>query len=130
MRPAPAPSSSALALLDQARFALGESCRAVSHHDRFLHSYLSALRAGAAVLATRTRPAPGLSRPRSVWWLLSQAAPEFAEWAGFFESCSARRAAVQAGVLRVVSVRDADDLERQVHQFLALAESAVWGGRR
>ncbi|MBB5923776.1 hypothetical protein FHR81_004849 [Actinoalloteichus hoggarensis] len=130
MRPAPVPSSAALALLEQARLALAESCRAISHHDRYLHSYLSALRAGTAVLAARSRPEPSPGGPRSVWWLLSSAAPEFAEWAGFFESCAARHAAVQAGVLRAVSVRDADDLERQVHQFTALAESAVWGGGR
>ncbi|AOS65092.1 SAV_6107 family HEPN domain-containing protein [Actinoalloteichus hymeniacidonis] len=129
-RRVPVPPPSALDLLRQARLALAEARVAADHHDRFLAAYLSALRSGAAVLATRARPEPGLGRPRSVWGLLAGVAPGLAEWAGFFESYAARRAAVQDGERDIVSVRDADDLERQVHEFTLLAEAAVYGRRR
>jgi hypothetical protein len=63
----------------------------------------------------------------SVWTLLASVAPELREWAAFFASCSATRASVQAGITRAVTPRSADDLVRQVDQFLDLVSRAIHG---
>lgn len=63
----------------------------------------------------------------SAWVLLGRVVPELAEWAAFFAAGSGTRVAAQAGVARLVSARDADDLVRQTGQFIELAERAVSG---
>jgi hypothetical protein len=57
--------------------------------------------------------------------LLADVAPEFAEWAVFFASCSDTRAAAEAGIARLVGRREADDLLRQAEQFVALVTESV-----
>jgi len=94
---------------------------------RYPAAYLAALRAGAAVLALRARPAPKRRASRSVWSLLGDVAPELSEWAAYFASCSDTRAAAEAGIERLVSTRDADDLLRQSEQFLELVTELVEG---
>src|SRR3954466_1779800 len=94
-RPAPTPRA-ALGLLRQAADGLAEA-----HHDsdplsRYPAAYLAALRAAAAVLAVRARPEPKRRGSRNVWHLLAEVAPELAEWAAFFASCSDTRAAAEA----------------------------------
>ncbi len=120
----------ALGLLGQARRALTDAEFAAHPVDRYAGAHLAALRAAAAVLAVRAQPARRASRPTSVWAVLAAVAPELGEWAGFFAAGSATRSAAQAGVTRLVSRRDADDLVRQAGQFIALTERAVLGGRR
>lgn len=117
-----APPASAVALLNQARQGLIDAEHAAEPAERYATAHLAALRAAAAVLAVRAKPEPRRSRPASVWVLLANAAPEFAEWAAFFAAGSRVRAAVQAGVTRLVSARDADDLLRQTGQFIQLVE--------
>ncbi|GAY11297.1 hypothetical protein TOK_5804 [Pseudonocardia sp. N23] len=92
---------------------------------RYPAAYLSALRAAAAVLALRARPQPRRGATRNVWDLLAGVAPELGEWASFFASCSATRAAAEVGIARLVSRRDADDLLRQSEQFVALVAAGV-----
>lgn len=118
--------ASALVLLGQARRALTDAEFAAHPVDRYAGAHLAALRAAAAVLAVRARPSRRASRPTSVWAMLAAVAPELGEWAAFFAAGSA----AQAGVTRLVSRRDADDLVRQAGEFLALTERAVLGGRR
>jgi hypothetical protein len=48
-----------------------------------------------------------------------------AEWAAFFASCSDTRAAAEAGIARLVSRRDADDLLRQSEQFVGLVTASI-----
>lgn len=86
--------------------------------ERFLAAQLAALRVAAVVLAHRTEPrrAP-TSRPRDVWQVLADVAPEYAEWAGFFASSALKRRAVQAGAVTLVGSREADDLVRDVRLF-------------
>ena len=127
VRTNPAP---ALVLLDQAQRALTDAESAAGPVDRYAGAHLAALRAAAAVLAVRAQPARRPSRPTSVWAVLAAVAPELGEWAAFFAAGSATRSAAQAGVTRLVSRRDADDLVRQAGQFLALTERAVRGSRR
>jgi len=127
-RPAAAPTPrAALDLLRQATEGLAEAHRRPEPLMRYPAAYLAALRAGAAVLALRARPAPRRRGSRSVWLLLGDVAPELAEWAAYFASCSATRAAAEAGIERLVSARDADDLLRQAEQFVDLVSDLVEG---
>jgi hypothetical protein len=122
-RPAPTPRT-ALSLLRQAAAGLAEAHRDDDPLRRYPAAYLAALRAAAAVLAVRAEPAPR-GAGRNVWDLLTRVAPELGEWAAFFASCSATRAAAEAGIERLVSRRDADDLLRQAEQFVALVGASV-----
>jgi SAV_6107-like HEPN len=112
------------ALFDQARQGLIDAEYAAYPVDRYTQAHLAALRAAAAVLAARAQP-HRRARPTSVWVLLAAVAPEFAEWSVFFAATSTRRSAAEAGVRRLVSPRDADDLVRQAGDFLNLAQNAV-----
>jgi regulator of protease activity HflC (stomatin/prohibitin superfamily) len=51
---------------------------------------------------------------------LADIAPEFSEWAEFFAAGATKRAAAEAGLRGVVTAREADDLVREVEQFLGL----------
>ncbi|HEV2782969.1 MAG TPA: SAV_6107 family HEPN domain-containing protein [Actinophytocola sp.] len=117
-------------LLTEAEQGLAAAEQETEPAHRFATAYLSALRAAAAMLAMRGRPHRGRARPTSVWTLLASVAPEFREWAAFFAASSATRASVQAGITRVVSQRTADDLVRQVGQFVDLVRRAIRGASR
>src|SRR5690606_22709236 len=84
-----------------------------------------ALRATAALLAARAQPAPRGRRQKNAWVLLAEVAPELTEWARFFASGAAKRAAAEAGSTRAVTEREADDLVRDADRFLAVVESAL-----
>jgi len=118
-------SRHATSLLRQAQEGLAEAHRLDDPLLRYPAAYLSALRAAAAVLAMRARPQPRRGGTRNVWDLLAGVAPEFGEWAMFFASCSATRAAAEAGLTRLVGRRDADDLLRQAEQFVALVAAGI-----
>lgn len=106
-------------LLASARRSLTEASIATTAAERYSAAHLAALRAAAAVLAARGRPARGRrGRVVSVWVLLPKVAPEFGEWAQFFAAGARKRAAAEAG-LDVVSHREADDLVRDADTFLA-----------
>jgi hypothetical protein len=126
VRPPAAPV--AVALLDQATRGLAEAAREDEPAERFIASYLSALRAAAAVLAARGRPHRGRARPASVWVLLESAAPELREWAVYFAANSATQASVQAGITSRLNSRMADDLFRLSSQFIEVARRVVHGG--
>ncbi|HVK44581.1 MAG TPA: SAV_6107 family HEPN domain-containing protein [Micropruina sp.] len=87
--------------------------------EKFLGAHLAALRVAAVVLAHRTEPrrAAPSTRPRDVWQVLADVAPEYAEWAGFFAASALKRRAVQAGAVNLVGTREADDLLRDVRLF-------------
>lgn len=117
------PPPAAVELLDHAHEGIAEAERSTEPAERFAVSYLAALRAAAAVLALRGRPHRGVrAKPTSVWVLLAGIAPELTEWAAFFASGSATRAAIQAGITRTVTARSADDLVRQAAQFVELVD--------
>jgi hypothetical protein len=48
-------------------------------------------------------------------------------WSGAYEwaSCSATRAAAEAGIARLVGRREADDMLRQAEQFVGIVRAAV-----
>lgn len=98
---------------------------------RYVRSHLVARRAAAAVLAARARPdRRGEHRPRSVWEVLPQVAPELTEWAHFFNAAAGRCAAAEAGISDAVSAREADDMVRDAHNFLDRVVVALSRGIR
>jgi len=111
-------------LLTLARRGLEEAAEIRTDGMRYATAHLAALRAAAAVLAARAAPAsPGKrSRVTSVWSLLVLVAPELTEWAAFFAAGASKRSAAEAGIPRVVSAREADDLLRSAEQFIAVVE--------
>jgi hypothetical protein len=110
--------------LRRARSAILAAELAERPSERYLAAHLAALQIAAVVLAWRANPAlaPRGSRPRNVWRMLADVAPEFAEWAGFFAATQAKREAVRAGATTIVSAREADDLLRDAQCFLAVVE--------
>jgi hypothetical protein len=113
-------------LLALARQGLAEAAQTRPDGLRYAGAHLAALRAAAAVLAARARPAPARrNRVTSVWTLLVMVAPEFGEWASYFALGAAKRAAAEAGIPRVVTAREADDLLRSAEQFVAVIEVAL-----
>ncbi|MCW2497541.1 SAV_6107 family HEPN domain-containing protein [Jatrophihabitans sp.] len=113
------------ALLAQARAGLRDAALAADIGDRFSFSHLAALRAAAAVLAERGRPASTRRRLVSVWVLIDSVAPEFGEWAAFFAAGAPLRAAVEAGAFHAVTSRQADDQYRAASEFVLLVEASL-----
>lgn len=114
------------AYLDRAAASLQEAITATDVPARYACAHVAALRAAAALLAARARPAPARRRPqKNAWVLLTEVAPELEEWARFFAAGAAKRAAAEAGSTRAVSEREADDLVRDADRFLAVVEQAL-----
>ncbi|MDI5941898.1 SAV_6107 family HEPN domain-containing protein [Micromonospora harpali] len=120
------PNRTPAQLLAVARHGLAEAARTRPDGLRYAAAHLAALRAAAAVLAARARPAPARRhRITSVWVLLCTVAPELDEWAAYFAAGAGKRAAAEAGIPRVVSARQADDLLRAAEQFVTVVETSL-----
>ena len=115
----------ALRLLASSRAALREAERFEGAPERYATAHLAALRAAAAILAARARPSDVRRRPTSAWVLLTSVAPELHEWATYFAAGADKRAAALAGLRTAVTAREADDLVRDAHTFLALVETTL-----
>lgn len=112
--------------LDRARRGIAEAASATTAEERYATAHVAALRVAAAMVAARARPATGRARrQRNVWVLLANAAPELSEWATFFSAGAPKRAAAEAGLPGAVTLREADDLLRDVGRFLALVEQLL-----
>lgn len=131
---------SALDLLSAAAGSLTSAHLACTAHDRSAGTRLAVLRAAAAVLAVRGRPAETVvevrageprnhptptSGPADVWDLLPRVAPELTEWAEFFAAVLPpapgsrdARADGRTQTPRPGSVREVDDLLRQGEEFV------------
>jgi hypothetical protein len=106
--------------------SLNEAVQAPDVPTRYACAHVAALRAAAALLAARARPAPSRRRrQKNAWVLLAEVAPELGEWATFFAAGAAKRAAAEAGSTRAVTEREADDLVRDADRFLSLVEQAL-----
>src|SRR6266540_5839613 len=118
---------SALALLASARQGLAGAEEEGSAGGRYVAAHLAALRAAAAVVAARAEPTTSARRkaPHSVWELLPRVEPALSEWAAFFAAGAGKRAAAEAGLVRAVEAREADDLLRDAETFLALVETTL-----
>ncbi|MBO0846171.1 MAG: chromosome segregation protein SMC [Nocardioides sp.] len=114
--------------LARAAESLRDAVVATDVPARYACAHVAALRAAAAFLAARARPASSRGRRRpqkNAWVLLAEVAPELAEWATFFAAGAAKRAAAEAGSTRAVTEREADDLVRDADRFLAVVEQAL-----
>ncbi len=118
----PATTHSYLALAAE---SLQEAITARDVPTRYACAHVAALRAAAALLAARARPAVRRGRQKNAWVLLIEIAPELSEWARFFAAGAGKRAAAEAGSTRAVTEREADDLVRDADRFLAVIESAL-----
>jgi hypothetical protein len=94
---------------------------------RYACAHVAALQAAAALLAARSLPTAAVRRrpQRNAWVLLTEVAPELAEWAAFFSAGAAKRAAAEAGSTRAVTAAEADQLVRDADRFLAVVEQAL-----
>ncbi len=113
--------------LDRAAESLHEAATSAEVPARYACAHVAALRATAALLAARARPAATGRRrvQKNAWVLLAEVAPELAEWASFFAAGAGKRAAAEAGSRRAVTEREADDLVRDADRFLALVEQTL-----
>ncbi|HTZ45204.1 MAG TPA: SAV_6107 family HEPN domain-containing protein [Jatrophihabitans sp.] len=110
-------------VLTQARHIWAGAVLEPQPAEKYRSAHIAALRAAAAVLALKARPASvGSRRPTSAWVLLDRLAPELSEWSAYFSDSAQRRAAIEAGSVSVVSERDADDLLRAAGEFIAIVE--------
>jgi hypothetical protein len=113
--------------LERAAASLREAMTTSEVPLRYACAHVAALRATAALLAARARPAVGARRGRqkNAWVLLAEVAPELSEWAAFFSAGAAKRAAAESGSRRAVTEREADDLVRDADRFLGLVEESL-----
>jgi hypothetical protein len=112
--------------LERAAASLRDAITSTDPAERYAFAHVSALRATAALLAARARPAPRRrGRQQNAWVLLADLVPELAEWAAFFAAGADKRAAAEAGSRRAVTAREADDLVRDADRFLAVVESTL-----
>jgi SAV_6107-like HEPN len=109
--------------------SLYEAITAVDVPTRYACAHVAALRAAAALLATRALPLSSARRgkksQKNAWILLAELAPELTEWARFFAAGAAKRAAAEAGSMRAVTEREADDLVRDADRFLGIVEASL-----
>jgi HEPN domain-containing protein len=64
-------------------------------------------------------------RLRSAWELLPEAEPRLADWAPYFEVSATKRASAEAGMTRVVSSRDAEELISEAERFVTAVEQML-----
>jgi hypothetical protein len=117
----PVPAS-VMTMLSQAKTTWAEAVLEPRAPEKYRAAHVAALRAAAAVLALRARPATAVRRPTSAWVLLDGLAPELSEWSAYFADSAQRRAAIEAGSSSLVTERDADDLLRAAGEFIAVVE--------
>jgi hypothetical protein len=119
-------SSAVLTHLSDARAHLAETAAARGPAERYVSAHLAALRAAAAILAARPKPMDGRRRRlRSAWELLPEAEPRLADWAVYFAMSARKRAAAEAGMVRVVSPADADELTAEAQRFVNVVETIL-----
>lgn len=116
--------------LERAARSLREAITTSEVTLRYAHAHVAALRTAAALLAARAHPSlgpakRGRAQQKNAWVLLAEVAPELSEWAAFFASGAAKRAAAEAGSSRAVTEREADDLVRDADRFLGLVEQSL-----
>ena len=112
--------------LARAAESLQEAMLTTDVAGRYAGAHVAALRAAAALLSARARPATARGRrQKNAWVLLAEVAPELGEWAAFFAAGAAKRAAAEAGSTRAVTSREADDLVRDADRFLGVVETAL-----
>ncbi|WP_248965213.1 SAV_6107 family HEPN domain-containing protein [Sphaerisporangium perillae] len=122
----PRVSQTVRAHLADAHSCLADAAAARTPAERYVSAHLAALRAAAAILAALPRPMDGRRRRlRSAWELLPEAEPRLARWAAYFAESARKRAAAEAGMVRVVSARDAEELITEADTFVGVVEDIL-----
>ncbi|MFC4589773.1 SAV_6107 family HEPN domain-containing protein [Sphaerisporangium corydalis] len=122
----PRVSQTVRAHLADAHSCLADAAAAGTPAERYVSAHLAALRAAAAILAALPRPMDGRRRRlRSAWELLPEAEPRLAQWAAYFAVSATKRASAEAGMVRVVSARDADELITEADTFVGVVEGIL-----
>ena len=116
-------------LLSQAKTTWAEAVLEPRAAEKYRSAHLAALRAAAAVLALRARPAAAGPPPadQRLGAARGGRARNCPNGPPTSPTAPARRAAIEAGVTSVVSERDADDLLRAAGEFIAIVERMVGG---
>lgn len=121
-----APRSSGVRdLLADGRRSLARAMASGDLAERYAAAHLGALRGAAAVLACFPRPTARTVRNASAWVQLERVAPEYRDWAAYFAAGSTRRKAAEAGITRLITPSDADELIRQAAHFLDLIDESL-----
>jgi hypothetical protein len=115
-------ATAVLDLLDRSRESLIAARHEPTASRRYQIAHLAALRAGAAVLAARSRPTRRVRGIVTVWDLIPSLAPELTEWSGVFARCAA---GPQGTTAARVTAREADDLLRDAERFLELVARSL-----
>jgi len=95
--------------------------------EQLSHAHLAALRAGAAVVASRGAPS-GRRAPRTVWSMLGAVAPELGSWSTYFAEAASLRSAVDAGRFELVGPERAEEAVCAAEDFVDAARVLVPGG--
>ena len=116
------PDRPSTVLLGPAWEVLREARAAAGAVERHRAAHRAAVRGAVAAVGALADPVPGAPPQRAVWSVLAERAPELTEWAWFLSLVAPGSAAPrpERGVVAAVVERDADDLVRQVEQFLEL----------
>ena len=96
--------------------------------EMFSHAHLAALRAGAALVAERGRPA-GRGAPRTVWGMLDAVAPELHALSALFAQSATLRSAVDAGRFELVTATRAQRALAAAEQLVDAVRGAVEASR-
>lgn len=119
------PHRTPLELIGLARRGVAEARATATYAQSYATAHLAALRAAAAVLAAKARPAPrSRKRITSVWVLLAMVAPELSEWAAFFSAGAAKRSAAESGIA-LVTADEADDLIVHAAHFIDVVQESL-----
>lgn len=111
--------------LADARRCLAAAMATTDVAERYASAHLGALRGAAAVLACYPRPTVRTLRHASAWVLLERVAPHYGEWAAYFADGSAKRKAAEAGITRLISAADADEMVHQTAAFLDVIDGSL-----
>jgi hypothetical protein len=123
------PTPSALASLESAQHGLMAAMHETSAANKSAAAHLAALRAAAAVVATKSDPRTSgrRKRPQNVWELLAKVEPALSGWAAYFAATAMKRTAAETGLRHAVSLREADKLLRDAETFVSLAAGMLSG---
>ncbi|MBB4704856.1 SAV_6107 family HEPN domain-containing protein [Sphaerisporangium siamense] len=122
----PRVSQTVRAHLADAHACLADSAASRTPAEGYVSAHLAALRAAAAILAALPRPMDGRRRRlRSAWELLPEAEPKLAQWAAYFAETARKRAMAEAGMVRVVSAPESDELLAEARTFVAVVEDIL-----
>lgn len=95
--------------------------------EMFSHAHLAALRAGAALVEARGRPA-GRAAPRTVWGMLDAVAPELHMLSALFAQSATLRSAVDAGRFDLVTPARAERALCAAEDLVDAVRDALVGG--